>query len=98
MTHTRALGKVVDVGYNGKLIIKAYGEVDPKNTVMLVDSSGKRLGKVTDIIGPVSAPYIIATPDINIKNHLLTLMGQDVYMGEVVRKRSGRYGRRGKKG
>lgn len=97
MAAAKALGKVVDIGYNGKLIIKSYGEINPEAMHILTDSTGKSIAKVTDIVGPVAAPYIIAIPYEGIRPRLLTLLGRDVYIGEAKRKRSGRYGRRRKK-
>lgn len=50
-------GRAVHVAKSGRLIIKVGDNTKLVPGETLIDESGKRVGKVTEIIGPVMAPY-----------------------------------------
>jgi RNA-binding protein len=56
------LGKVLNVTPSQNLIIKV--EKPPKLGTAVIDENLKIIGKVFDIIGPVSSPYAIIRPTI----------------------------------
>ena len=56
------LGKVPDVTPSQNVIVKT--ENAPKLGAEVVDENLKVVGKVFDIIGPVSSPYAIVRPTI----------------------------------
>jgi RNA-binding protein len=56
------LGKVTNVSPSGNAIVKA--ENPPQMGSEVVDENLNVVGKVFDIIGPVSAPYAVIKPTI----------------------------------
>lgn len=56
------LGRITNVSPSGNAIVKA--ENPPKIGSEVVDENLNVIGKVFDIIGPVSAPYAIIRPSV----------------------------------
>ena len=56
------LGKVINVTPSSSLIIKA--EKPPKIGLEVVDENLNVVGKVFDIIGPMSSPYAVIRPTV----------------------------------
>ena len=54
------VGNVIHLAKSGRLIIKVDRWI--KLGTVLFDSSGKKLAKVTELIGPVKSPYVTAIP------------------------------------
>jgi RNA-binding protein len=63
------LGKVSNVTPSRNMVVKA--ENSPKMGFEVVDENLNVVGKVFDIIGPVSAPYAIIKPGIKEPEKLL---------------------------
>ena len=64
---------------SGRLIIKlnaAGASIRPGE--LLVDAAGKRVGKVSELIGPVSAPYASVIP---MTDRTARLVGAKVFAG-----------------
>ncbi|HEX2013627.1 MAG TPA: Gar1/Naf1 family protein [Nitrososphaera sp.] len=62
-TKVGEIGEVMHLAKSGRLIVK----LSPAGAALrageiLVDGSGKRVGKVVELIGPVSAPYASVIP------------------------------------
>lgn len=69
-------GRVVHIAKSGRLIIKISNNTKLAPGETLMDESGKRVGKVSEIIGPVVAPYAsILLPD----NHTGRLGGSKLF-------------------
>ncbi|MCP8304422.1 MAG: hypothetical protein H3Z50_03000 [archaeon] len=54
------VGKVVHLAKSGRLIVKVDRWIKPGT--ILFDSKGRKLAKVTELIGPVKSPYATAIP------------------------------------
>jgi len=46
---------------------------------LLVDDAGRKIAKVSEMIGPVDAPYASATP---LTNNIEKYVGKKIFMGE----------------
>jgi rRNA processing protein Gar1 len=71
------LGKVDDIIFNGKIIVRTTFK--PRFGDIIVDKHKKTIGKVSQIIGPVKEPYIIISPNKNVKASF-KLIGTDIYI------------------
>ncbi len=56
------LGYFLHVSPSGNLIVRITGGKIPKLGWIAVNGSGKPLGKVRDVIGPVRGPYAVIKP------------------------------------
>ncbi len=56
------LGRVLNVTPSQNLIVKV--EKAPKMGTAVVDEDLKSVGRIFDLIGPVSSPYIVIKPSI----------------------------------
>lgn len=56
------LGRVVNITPSQNLVLKT--EIAPKIGSSVVDESLKTVGRVFDIIGPVTSPYAVVKPTI----------------------------------
>jgi RNA-binding protein len=67
------LGKVLNVTPSQSIVVKV--EKAPKAGATVIDENLKVVGRVFDIIGPVSAPYAVIKPSVKdpekMKNKLL---------------------------
>jgi RNA-binding protein len=50
-------GEVIHVAKSGRLILKIGNGIVLKSGENLFDNAGKKVGRVTELIGPVDAPY-----------------------------------------
>ncbi|XHH10597.1 MAG: H/ACA ribonucleoprotein complex subunit GAR1 [Candidatus Bathyarchaeia archaeon] len=69
------MGKVLSITPSSSLIIKT--ESPPKIGVEVVDEGLNVVGKVFDVIGPVSSPYAVIKP--NVKNPAV-LLNKPLYL------------------
>ena len=53
----KLLGTVTGISNRGDLLVK--GITTPTDGVQVVDPTGRKIGKVERVVGPVSDPYII---------------------------------------
>ncbi len=47
---------------SGRLIAKVLAHKPPRIGIKIYDSRGKLVGRIIDVIGPVSSPYIVIKP------------------------------------
>jgi RNA-binding protein len=50
-------GEVIHIAKSGRLILKIGTGIVMKSGENLFDNAGKKVGRVTELIGPVNAPY-----------------------------------------
>jgi RNA-binding protein len=63
LTKVGEIGEIMHLAKSGRLIVKLNAAgAGIRAGELLVDGSGKRVGKVTELIGPVSAPYASVIP------------------------------------
>lgn len=71
------VGEVLHLASSGRVIIRLSRPL--RDGQVIVDNSGTRVAKVSEMIGPVDAPYASAIPlTNNIKKHV----GKQVYIVE----------------
>jgi RNA-binding protein len=62
-TKVGELGEVIHLAKSGRLIVKLNeAGAGIRAGELLVDGSGKRVGKVAELLGPVNAPYASVIP------------------------------------
>ena len=52
----RCIGKVAQLGDRGELLLPVEKKIEPGTTVC--DARGRRIGRVSDLFGPVSEPWV----------------------------------------
>jgi RNA-binding protein len=57
MSSTIEAGEVIHIAKSGRLILKLGKGIDLKPGESLFDDAGKKVGRVTELIGLVRAPY-----------------------------------------
>ena len=62
---------------SGRVIIRLSTTV--RDGQLLVDDSGRKIAKVSEMIGPVDAPYASATP---LTNDIQKYVGKKIFMDE----------------
>lgn len=75
-----AVGTVAQVGPRGELLVLAPRMVPPGTR--LIDARRDRIGKVVDVIGPVSNPWLIVIPPRREGREApspMRLMGREVF-------------------
>lgn len=78
-TEVGEIGEIMHLAKSGRLIVKlnaAGAGIRPGE--LLVDAAGKRVGKVSELIGPVSAPYASVIP---MTDRTARLVGGKVFAG-----------------
>ena len=82
-TKVGEIGEVMHLAKSGRLIVKlnTAGAV-LRAGELLVDGSGKRVGRVAELIGPVSAPYASVIP---MSDRTGRLAGTKVFSGGQAR-------------
>jgi RNA-binding protein len=79
------LGEVMHLSKSGRIIVRLQKDGKQiKNGQLLVDASGKRIGKVIEVIGPVKAPYASVAP---FTDRIKKIIGTNVFNGGVLAKR-----------
>ncbi|MEO9362649.1 MAG: Gar1/Naf1 family protein [Nitrososphaera sp.] len=77
------IGEVMHLAKSGRLIVKlnvAGKGIRPGE--VLIDSAGRRVGKIVELIGPVSAPYASVIP---MTDRTARLTGAKVFAGGQAR-------------
>ncbi len=83
LTNVGEMGEVMHLAKSGRLIVKLNAAgAGMKAGELLVDGSGKRVGKVAELIGPVSAPYASVIP---MTDRTSRLVGAKVFSGGFAR-------------
>jgi RNA-binding protein len=81
----KGIGEVMHLAKSGRLIVRLQDEGKYiKSGELLIDSSGKRIGKVMEVIGPVNAPYASVAP---LTDRVKKIIGTSVFNGGFVAKR-----------
>jgi RNA-binding protein len=79
LTKVGEIGEVMHLAKSGRLIVKLNAAgASVKAGELLVDGSGKRVGRVAELIGPVSAPYASVIP---MTDRTSRLVGSKVFSG-----------------
>jgi RNA-binding protein len=79
LTNVGEMGEVMHLAKSGRLIVKLNAAgAGMKAGELLVDGSGKRVGKVVELLGPVSAPYASVIP---MTDRTSRLVGAKVFSG-----------------
>lgn len=60
MIYLQEVGEVLHIAKSGRVIVKLSQKVNPGE--ILLDSKGKKVARVVELIGPVNAPYASAVP------------------------------------
>ncbi len=77
------IGEVIHLAKSGRLIVKLnVAGVSIKAGELLVDGSGKRVGKVAELLGPISAPYASVIP---MTDRTSKLVGAKIFSGGSAR-------------
>ncbi len=76
------VGEILHQARSGRLIIKL--EKDVRIGEVLLDTKGKKVAKVMEIIGPIDAPYASAQP---LTDRVKKYIGSKVYAKPKRRKR-----------
>jgi RNA-binding protein len=95
ITQTGEVGEIIHLAKSGRLIVKlnAAGTETVKAGELLIDGSGRRVGKVAELLGPVKTPYASV---ITMTDRTSRLVGSKVFGGGFVKKprdRSRSFGR-----
>jgi RNA-binding protein len=70
------VGEIIHKAKSGRLILKIYEQTQIKTGDTIVDSQGKKIGIINELIGSVSSPYASV---IMLKDDLKTKSGEKVY-------------------
>jgi RNA-binding protein len=75
------LGRVMHVARSGRIIVKVNANASEKRStgMLLVDSSGLRIGKIQEIFGPVFSPYASVLPS---REKLTGIIGKKVFIAD----------------
>jgi RNA-binding protein len=68
------VGEIIHLASSGRVIIRLKKQLDEGNLVC--DDTGRKIAKVTELIGPVAAPYASA---ISLTNNIKKYTGKKVY-------------------
>jgi rRNA processing protein Gar1 len=74
------VGEVMHVAKSGRLIVKLTSVRSNLIGNVLVDSDGRKIGKVIETIGPVSSPYASVAPLIEKTNKII---GRKVFRSAI---------------
>lgn len=74
----KILGEIENVSYNGLWIIRT--EMKPKIGSNVYNQQKKLVGRIINIIGPVSRPYLLVRPKSTDKHQQLQLIGEKMYI------------------
>ncbi|AIF84111.1 RNA-binding protein involved in rRNA processing [Candidatus Nitrososphaera evergladensis SR1] len=74
------IGEVMHLAKSGRLIVKlnAAGATGIRPGEVLIDSAGRRVGRISELIGPVNAPYASVIP---MTDRTARLTGAKVFAG-----------------
>ena len=71
----QGVGEVLHLASSGRVIIKLTKPV--RDGQLLIDETGRKIAKVSEMIGPVDAPYASAAP---LTNNIQKYIGKKVFM------------------
>ncbi len=78
------VGEIIHLASSGRVIIRLRRPLEEGDYIC--DDAGRRIGKVTELIGPVTAPFASA---ISLTNNIKKYVGTNVYfLEEPVMKRN----------
>jgi RNA-binding protein len=77
---TNEVGEIIHLAKSGRLIVKlnALGAERIKAGEQLIDASGRKVGRVAELLGPVKAPYASV---ITMTDKTSRLVGSKVFGG-----------------
>lgn len=79
LTNVGEIGEIMHLAKSGRLIVKLNAAgTGVRAGELLVDGSGKRVGRIAELIGPVSAPYASVIP---MTDRTSRLVGAKVFSG-----------------
>ena len=89
ITQTNEVGEILHVAKSGRLIVKlnAEGAKRVKAGELLVDGSGRKVGRVAELLGPVKTPYASV---ITMMDRTNRLVGSKVFGGGFAKRSHGR--------
>ena len=73
----QGVGEVLHLASSGRVIIRLTKVL--RDGQLLVDGTGRKIAKVSEMIGPVGAPYASAAP---LTNNIEKYVGKKVFMVE----------------
>ena len=73
----KCVGKIDDIIFNGKFIVRT--SFKPKFGITVVNKHKETIGKIHQIVGPVNKPYVIITPNKDLKASF-DMIGTNVYI------------------
>lgn len=75
------LGEVLHLAKSGRLIVKMSAATSEKKVIGMpvVDSTGKQIGKIQEIFGPVVSPYASVQPS---REKLTSIIGTKVFIAD----------------
>jgi RNA-binding protein len=80
LTNVGEIGEIMHLAKSGRLIVKLNAAgASIRAGELLVDGSGKRVGRIAELIGPVSAPYASVIP---MTDRTSRLVGAKVFSGD----------------
>jgi rRNA processing protein Gar1 len=71
------IGKIDDIIFDGRFILRTTFK--PKIGTTVMNKHKKKLGRISQIIGPVNKPFVTIKPEKNIKS-TFDLIGSEVYI------------------
>lgn len=71
----QGVGEVLHLASSGRVIIRLTTTVHDGQ--LLVDEAGRKIAKVSEMIGPADAPYASATP---LTNNIQKYIGKKIFM------------------
>jgi RNA-binding protein len=79
------VGEILHLARSGRLIVKlnTAGAYPVKPGELLVDGSRRKVGRVVELLGPVSAPYASVIP---MTDKISRLIGSKVFSGGFTKK------------
>jgi rRNA processing protein Gar1 len=87
----RRLGRVDLISHNGCLLVR--GDFAPQEGSGVLDRSGRELGTIFRVFGPVASPYVSIQPSKEFRRSMVGSIGLEVFVDDVglaegVRRRS----------
>jgi RNA-binding protein len=74
--HLTEVGEIIHKAKSGRLILKLYEQTTIKTGDTIIDSQGKKIGNVNELIGSVNSPYASV---ILLKEDFKTKSGEKVF-------------------